>query len=1170
MKKIIIRLFVLCILSICHSIYAQSLLINEVMHSNVNGIMDDLNEFPDSWVEIYNNTNDPITANGLKIGTSENPSLAYTICDNVEINPHDYYIIYCDKKSIDKHTDFRIDCDDITHLYLFDNADGLIDEQAIPPMLAPNIAYGRNSENQYEWGYLLHSTPGSINDSIISNVLLEKPVFSHDGGLYTQPFSLAISNPEGPEESSIHYTTNGSEPTTESPIFPDSILIDKTTIVRAKVFSPNCHSPLTITHSYIFSEREQNLPYISIVTDSSYLYDDEIGIYAEGTYGVTHPDAESQLPNSFGRHNYTFNWRRPSNFEYYDPKNSNGTSVNQMCEFRIGGNTSRQHPLKSLVLYANQRFGKKRFSYPFWNDKKNIDKFKSLYLRNAGGDFIPLTYIRDAYAQLSVGSHVDLDWSAYQPAIIYINGEYKGIINLREFSKEDIVWSNHNKLENIDFIQNWHYVETGDLDDFNHFLDVVRDSSSTFSDLFNMMDINEFLNYYVLNTFFSNKDFPANNNLAWKEKSASGKWRWIAKDMDQSSGMTLFNTELNEYNYPSLNYNTRIGNFEETGNNTAYYCSIFNKILSFNQSRNQFIDKATVYTGTFLSSSANIHRLDSLFSNIDNEMDYFTPLYNIHSNDWRYWCNNMREWLSKRTDFFYHHLQDFFSLGDTTSLIIESHKAKQLYFNDIKVENNRFDGKYYEGRHLFLSYAPDKISYTADTFTVDTTQASSYWIVRYQLNDSIVQTVIQSDNLLYYIPQNAKNVYITDSLFFSMNSLPAVTYTINEPTCSIAIDELSLISPSVHDQLGNSHEAFLTDTLLSLNSNVIDWNVHTITGETTHFHQTIVFIDSCAPEIDCQLLDTIELSLTTNDCSTKNTDVTLPIPMAIDNCDTQIKGVPETPQEYMLGENTIYWTFTDDAGNSSRCPQTILVIDKCAPEVNCNDIPSLTFDVFTSDCEINSQLLNIQTPNAIDNCEKIIEGSAQIPDYFKIGDHTIDWHFVDTNGNESLCNQSIVIADHYAPIVQHTESDSTLYITLPINNNTISSDEIELPPLYAIDNCNEQIEGEAALPSYFTVGDNNVMWSFSDAHGNISYFNQNIFLINRFKLMIHPNPVSNTLYISGLGPNEEIKIYNTIGQKILETKSSGNPTLIDMTNFTNNLYFILIRNQYFKVIKGKE
>ena len=48
--------------------------------------------------------------------------------------------------------------------------------------------------------------------------------------------------------------------------------------------------------------------------------------------------------------------------------------------------------------------------------------------------------------------------------------------------------------------------------------------------------------------------------------------------------------------------------------------------------------------------------------------------------------------------------------------------------------------------------------------------------------------------------------------------------------------------------------------------------------------------------------------------------------------------------------------------------------------------------------------------------------------------------------------------------------------------------------------------------------------------------------------MIHPNPVSNTLYISGLGPNEEIKIYSLSVEDPEAENPTVNETLIKTLN----------------------
>ena len=49
---------------------AQSpLVINELMQSNIDEVSDDLNDFPDSWVELYNTTSEHISLANYKIGT---------------------------------------------------------------------------------------------------------------------------------------------------------------------------------------------------------------------------------------------------------------------------------------------------------------------------------------------------------------------------------------------------------------------------------------------------------------------------------------------------------------------------------------------------------------------------------------------------------------------------------------------------------------------------------------------------------------------------------------------------------------------------------------------------------------------------------------------------------------------------------------------------------------------------------------------------------------------------------------------------------------------------------------------------------------------------------------------------------------------------------------------
>ena len=62
---------------------------------------------------------------------------------------------------------------------------------------------------------------------------------------------------------------------------------------------------------------------------------------------------------------------------------------------------------------------------------KEIDEFKSLVLRNSGND-AGSTFLRDGFIQTIIKDRMDIDNQAYQPVLVYLNGEYFGLLNLRE------------------------------------------------------------------------------------------------------------------------------------------------------------------------------------------------------------------------------------------------------------------------------------------------------------------------------------------------------------------------------------------------------------------------------------------------------------------------------------------------------------------------------------------------------------------------------------------------------------------------------------------------------------------------------------------------------------------------------------------------------------------
>ena len=670
--------------------------INEMMQSNIDCIMDDLKEFPDSWVELYNSGNEAVNLADYKLGVKDKASKAWQL-PNQTLNAKSYVVIYCDKEEQGLHTSFRLESGKDGAVYLFQGNEIVDQVVGMKKMPAPNIAYGRKTDGADSWGYQATPTPGKANCGKTCKDILGEPVFSQPGSVMTtnQTVNLTLSLPEGaPEGTVIRYTTDGSEPTASSSIYQNPFNISSNKVIRAKLFCDGYLSPISTAHSYIFLGRNMAISVISIVTDDRYMNDNSIGIIANNK-------------NKENKHD----WRRPINIEMFDAPGSESV-INQLCETRVMGGQSREHALKSLAVYANKRFGVKRFNYEFFPDQKpGLNEFKSIMLRNAGNDF-PYLYMRDAIIQRVMGQNADLDWQAWRPAVIFLNGQYKGMLNIRERSNDDNIYSNYKDdkgegLEDIDMIEisqeNSKMVEelkAGTLDNYNAFKAFYNEAGHTMAEYEQLMDCQEYINLMILNLYYGNLDFPGNNIVLWRPIADGGRWRFIAKDTD--FGLGLYGRDAN-YNTIEWIYNHNY----DPGNswaNTAEATQLFRSLMADADFKREFIDHCAVYMGDFLNEKGTRAMMDPMTELVKPELIKHREAnggwwveQNINNE-----INNVRNWISKRTDNFYKHVANYYGLGTPTPLTInkDMNADVTVVVNGVTLTTSEFDGKFFANRQV--------------------------------------------------------------------------------------------------------------------------------------------------------------------------------------------------------------------------------------------------------------------------------------------------------------------------------------------------------------------------------------------------------------------------------------------------------------------------------------
>lgn len=578
---------------------ALSLRINEICTINP-GTQESGNTTYEDYIELYNPTDQPVSLNGMYLSDDPGEPLLAALPDE-EIAPGEYYVIYavgegdsapegCPSVSFGLTEEETILLTWVTETDTGITSTHTLDSVYIPSSIASGAVYAASGDGSSDFTESRPS-PGVSNST--SSRVLEEPVFQSQGGFYEDSAEVALAAADG---LTIRYTLDGSEPTEESPLYTEPLLltdpseqnnvyssreditsldrnyqapenpVDKAVIVRAAAFDDEGNRSNTVTSTFFidFDEKEgyENAVILSLVTEPDNLFSDETGIYVRGSL---YEDAleTGEIYEEFPwielmdyTHYYLegMDSERPVHLELYSIYGD--ALIDQSCGIRIRGNESRSFPQKSFTLYARKRYEKDSFDCRLFSDDFSLT---SLILNNSKTlkkvFFFSLVEDRNTAVQ------------KYSPCQVFLNGEYWGMYYLMErYSSEYLEGRYGADPENSTLIKDTRYVDDGDeegIESFRALRDYLDrddlDDPEVYSGLLEQMDMQSFIDWMCTNIYIANTDSkPLENNVyTWKSEQAAegasadtlkysdGKWRWMLYDLDDSLavGTAMENTE---------------------------------------------------------------------------------------------------------------------------------------------------------------------------------------------------------------------------------------------------------------------------------------------------------------------------------------------------------------------------------------------------------------------------------------------------------------------------------------------------------------------------------------------------------------------------------------------------------------------------------------------------
>lgn len=546
--------------------------------------------------------------------------------------------------------------------------------------------------------------------------------FSHESGFYDENISLELSSTL--ENAEIYYTLDGSIPTIESERYEQPIEIAsrlghfnkianirtsyleswqepgevrKGTVIRAAVFVDGERIDEVSTHSYFIGALRDiyTLPVISLVVHPDYFFDDEIGIYVPGNlYQNSRPHEPWFNPGNYSERGRE--WERPAHMEYFETDKS--LAFAQQVGVRIHGGASRTTPQKSLRIYARNSYGEKYIEHPIFPNQ-SLDQYKRLLLRQSGNDW-PSTMFRDALMQGLI-EHLDVDTQAYQPAILFINGEYWGIHNIRERHDKHYLATNYGVPDdNIDLLKENRNVQEGDSEQYDHLISYVESNDMSeqhhYEYVQTLMDVDNYIHYQVAEIYFQNTDWPGNNIRYWRLRTEynpdaeipehDGRFRWMHYDTD--FGFSLYEGSEG-YKHNTLQFATMANGPDWP--NPDWSTLLLRTLLENQDFQHNFIN-------TFADHLNMWFHPDRVLDMIDQFKERLEPEMAEHINRWghpysiNHWDENvevLRIFARNRPDYVRNHIIEQFDLYGMYQLQLSPFSSEE---GNVSLNTLSFDG----------------------------------------------------------------------------------------------------------------------------------------------------------------------------------------------------------------------------------------------------------------------------------------------------------------------------------------------------------------------------------------------------------------------------------------------------------------------------------------------
>lgn len=512
--------------------------------------------------------------------------------------------------------------------------------------------------------------------------------FSEEEAFQQEAFELSLSS--GLFGGKIYYTLDGSNPTLDSEVYTGPIRIeeglpDRVTVVKAALLQGGQLGEV-YTRTYFVGANVDELfdvMVVSLSADDEALYDEETGIFAN--YEESGENGE---------------WDRPAYVEFYESDGS--LMLKQGTGIAVSGHGSRIYEQKSIKLISSSLYDMDHptFDYDFFETdmagNRTGQTYNRLVLRNGGSDHEGTMIKWNVVSRLAKESGIIC--AGARPGILFLNGEYYGIIQLQEkytaynvasaigAQKDDIEKYEPNEVNSSRFGGYYNRLNS----DLN---DPERQEKLELS-----VDMPDMLRHYAVNLIMNNIDWPFHNFLSWKCAGTStspygdGRVRFFLYDLDAVYQDTSGAEIPNEFDYLM---ESPITDMTDT----------FYLLMQSDKYRTQFVNMVCDLTATAFDGDHVVQVIEEE----DQKLSHSMELYYTEEQKERQQAavEVMKTVAAKSCEEMHQRLQKHLGASGPYKLTVEAPEDCSVAFSQIQLDGGEsYTGTYYHNYPLTLVAQP--------------------------------------------------------------------------------------------------------------------------------------------------------------------------------------------------------------------------------------------------------------------------------------------------------------------------------------------------------------------------------------------------------------------------------------------------------------------------------